>query len=253
MTVSFGPRQLVLALDHAVSYARDDFLSGPSNAAALALTERWPDWPNRVMVLIGPEGAGKSHLAAIWAETAGARVLAANLLSEETLPTALATGALVLEDLEADGLDERALFHLLNLAREEGAFVLITARAHPASFRVTIRDLGSRLRALPSVGLSAPDDELHFQHFLSANCFGDHYTRTGIDVPTRELLTFAMLISLGGCEPQAKGHVAANLNVGNDRPALLSVATQLLPFIGYPRTLNAIRLIDEVVPASGKE
>ena len=160
MTVSFGPRQLVLALDHAVSYARDDFLSGPSNAAALALTERWPDWPNRVMVLIGPEGAGKSHLAAIWAETAGARVLAANLLSEETRPTALATGALVLEDLEADGLDERALFHLLNLAREEGAFVLITARAHPASFRVTIRDLGSRLRALPSVGLSAPDDEL---------------------------------------------------------------------------------------------
>ena len=160
MTFSFGPRQLVLALDHAVSYARDDFLPGPSNAAALALTERWPDWPNRVMVLIGPEGAGKSHLAAMWADTAGARVLAANLLSEETLPTALATGALVLEDLEADGLDERALFHLLNLAREDGAFVLITARAPPASFRVAIRDLGSRLRALPSVALAAPDDEL---------------------------------------------------------------------------------------------
>ena len=160
MTFSFGPRQLVLALDHAVSYARDDFLPGPSNAAALALTERWPDWPNRVMVLIGPEGAGKSHLAAMWADTAGARVLAANLLSEDTLPTALATGALVLEDLEADGLDERALFHLLNLAREEGAFVLITTRAHPASFRVAIRDLASRLRALPSVALAAPDDEL---------------------------------------------------------------------------------------------
>jgi 4-carboxymuconolactone decarboxylase len=95
---------------------------------------------------------------------------------------------------------------------------------------------------------NAPADELHIQRYLSANCFGDHLTRTGLDLPTRELLTFAMLISMGGCEPQAKGHVAANLNVGNDRQTLLSVATQLLPFIGYPRTLNAIRAIDEVIP-----
>jgi 4-carboxymuconolactone decarboxylase len=96
---------------------------------------------------------------------------------------------------------------------------------------------------------AASDDEVHFQHLLSANCFGDHYTRGGIDVRTRELLTFAMLVSLGGCEPQAKGHVAANLNVGNGRAALLSVITQLLPFIGYPRTLNALRVINEVTSA----
>jgi chromosomal replication initiation ATPase DnaA len=160
MTVSFGPRQLVLALDHAVSYARDDFLAGPSNATALALIERWPDWPNRLMVLIGPEGAGKSHLAAMWAEASGARVLAANLLTEDMLPAALATGALVLEDLEGDALDERALFHLLNLAREAGADLLITARTHPAGFSVGIRDLASRLRALPGVALAPPDDEL---------------------------------------------------------------------------------------------
>ena len=174
MTVSFGPRQLVLALDHAVSYARDDFLSGPSNVTALALVERWPDWPNRVMVLIGPEGAGKSHLAAMWAEApcapssaramwaeaSGARVLAASLLTEDMVPAALATGALVLEDLEGDALDERALFHLLNLAREEGADLLITARTHPAGFGVGIRDLASRLRALPGVALAPPDDDL---------------------------------------------------------------------------------------------
>ena len=96
---------------------------------------------------------------------------------------------------------------------------------------------------------AAAPDEAHFQRFLSANCFGDHYTRTGIDVRTRELLTFAMLISMGGCEPQARGHVAANLNVGNDRGVLLSVITQLLPFIGYPRTLNALAVIDEVIKA----
>jgi 4-carboxymuconolactone decarboxylase len=96
---------------------------------------------------------------------------------------------------------------------------------------------------------AAAPDEAHFQRFLSANCFGDHYTRTGIDVRTRELLTFAMLISMGGCEPQARGHVAANLTVGNDRGVLLSVITQLLPFIGYPRTLNALAVINEVTKA----
>ena len=96
---------------------------------------------------------------------------------------------------------------------------------------------------------AAAPDEAHFQRFLSANCFGDHYTRSGIDVRIRELLTFAMLISMGGCEPQARGHVAANLNVGNERGVLLSVITQLLPFIGYPRTLNALAVINEVTKA----
>jgi 4-carboxymuconolactone decarboxylase len=106
--------------------------------------------------------------------------------------------------------------------------------------------------AIDQMYASATEDEIHFQHYLSANCFGDHYTRTGIDVRTRELLTFSMLISLGGCEPQAKGHVAANLNVGNDRGVLLSVVTQLLPFIGYPRTLNALRAINEGTASSAE-
>jgi 4-carboxymuconolactone decarboxylase len=92
---------------------------------------------------------------------------------------------------------------------------------------------------------SAPHEEQHIQRWLSANCFGDHLTRAGLDLPTRELLTFAMLASLGGCEPQLAGHVAANLNVGNDRSLLLNVLTQLIPYIGYPRTLNALRVLDE--------
>jgi 4-carboxymuconolactone decarboxylase len=99
---------------------------------------------------------------------------------------------------------------------------------------------------------SAPADELHIQRYLSANCFGDNYTRTGLDASMRELLTFSMLVSLGGCEPQVKGHVAANLNVGNDRARLIDVLTQLLPFIGYPRTLNALRALDEAAPPSAK-
>jgi len=160
MQSSVSPRQLVLALDHAESFAREDFLIGPSNIAALTLIERWPDWPDRIVALIGPEGCGKSHLAAIWAEAAGARVLTARLLEESGLPTALATGALVLEDLAFAGLDERALFHLVNLAREQGAHMLITSRSPLTTFPVAIHDLASRMRAIPSVSLAAPDDSL---------------------------------------------------------------------------------------------
>ncbi|MFF3063804.1 carboxymuconolactone decarboxylase family protein [Oerskovia sp. NPDC057915] len=99
-----------------------------------------------------------------------------------------------------------------------------------------------------SMYANAPADQAHVQRLLSANCFGDHYTRTGIDVPTRELLTFAMLVALGGADPQVRGHVAANRNVGNGRAVLVDVATQLLPYIGYPRTLNALRAVDDVAP-----
>ncbi|MBS0246727.1 MAG: chromosomal replication initiator DnaA [Proteobacteria bacterium] len=155
-----APRQLVLALDHAISYAREDFLEGPSNEKALALIERWPDWPSRLIALIGPEGAGKSHLAAIWAAASGARVIAAKRLGDSDLPSALATGALVVEDIDTPDLDERALFHLINLAREEGADVLFTARLSPPSLNVGIRDLQSRLRMLPVIELEAPDDAL---------------------------------------------------------------------------------------------
>jgi len=94
----------------------------------------------------------------------------------------------------------------------------------------------------------SPADQIHIQKYLSANCFGDYLTRTGLDIKTRELLTFSMLLSLGGCEPQLKGHIQGNINVGNDKGVLLSTVTQLLPYIGYPRTLNAVWCINEVVP-----
>jgi 4-carboxymuconolactone decarboxylase len=100
---------------------------------------------------------------------------------------------------------------------------------------------------------SAPGDELHFQRFLSANCFGDYLTRTGLGVQARELVTFAILAALGGCDPQVRGHVATNLNVGNGRQTLISVITVLLPFIGYPRTLNALAAVNEMAPAAAKE
>jgi chromosomal replication initiation ATPase DnaA len=154
------PRQLAFALPHAESLSRDNFLEGPANRAGLALVESWPDWPNRVMLLVGPEGSGKSHLAAIWAEAAGARSTSAHALTAAEVPGELATGALVVEDLKPAEFDERALFHLLNLAREDDASVLITARIAPASLEIELRDLRSRLRAIPVVSLLPPDDQL---------------------------------------------------------------------------------------------
>jgi len=106
---------------------------------------------------------------------------------------------------------------------------------------------GGRIDAMAA---ASPDDQRHIQRYLSANCFGDYYTRTGLDLKTRELLTFAMLAALGGCEPQLAGHVAGNLAVGNDRQVLIATVTQLLPFIGYPRTLNALRVISEGTAAA---
>jgi chromosomal replication initiation ATPase DnaA len=160
VAVRVQPRQLAFALPHAESLTRDNFLEGPANEAGLALIERWPDWPNRIMLLVGPEGSGKSHLAAIWAEAAGARSIPAHALTPNAVPGALATGALVVEDLKPGDFDERAMFHLMNLAREDEASILMTARIAPAAFEVELRDLRSRLRAVPTVQLLPPDDLL---------------------------------------------------------------------------------------------
>jgi chromosomal replication initiation ATPase DnaA len=154
------PRQLAFALPHTESLSRDNFLEGPANAAALALIDAWPEWPSRTMLLAGPEGSGKSHLAAIWAEQSGARATSAHTLAAANVPAELATGALVVEDLREASFDERALFHLLNLAREDGAYILITARLPPSALAIELRDLRSRLRALPVVSLLPPDDQL---------------------------------------------------------------------------------------------
>ena len=156
--MSAHPRQLALALCHAENFAREDFLSGPSNAVALALVDAWPDWSHRTVMLTGPEGSGKSHLAAMWAQAAGARLIAARAVEEASVPAALATGALVVEDVAAGSFEEKALFHLLNLAREQDAFVMLTARTPPATF--AIADLTSRLKALPVVAIAPPDDGL---------------------------------------------------------------------------------------------
>ena len=93
----------------------------------------------------------------------------------------------------------------------------------------------------------APANQVHIQRYLSDNCFGDHITRSGVEIKMREVLTFSMLMSLGGCESQLRAHTQGNLNVGNDKSVLLSVITQLIPYVGYPRALNALSVLNEVI------
>ena len=98
--------------------------------------------------------------------------------------------------------------------------------------------------SIDAMRAAAPAETKHMQDFLSAHCFGDFYTRGALDLKMRELITFSAICALGGCEPQAKAHAAANISVGNSRETLIEAATLLLPFMGFPRTLNALACID---------
>jgi chromosomal replication initiation ATPase DnaA len=155
-----APKQLAFDLPLDPRYGREDFLVSPSNERAYALIERWPDWPDQILHLTGPKGSGKSHLASIWATTARAWTIDAFEISGERVPHLVSNGALVVEDADRDERDEAALFHLFNLSRERGAFVLVTSAAPIDAWGVRTPDLLSRLRLAPRVSLDPPDDAL---------------------------------------------------------------------------------------------
>lgn len=92
---------------------------------------------------------------------------------------------------------------------------------------------------------SGPEESRHINLWLAANCFGDYYTRTGLTYQQREMITFCFLAAQGGCEPQLTSHAAANMKIGNDKAFLIKVLSQCLPYIGYPRSLNALRCVNE--------
>ena len=150
--------QLILDLPHRPALGAEDFLISGSNQAAADIVDRWPDWPHRSVVVVAPPGAGKTHLANVWRLKSGAAGFAASTLSEPDV--ARARGALLIEDLHAGIGDQRALFHLLNLVREHKLSMLLTSRLAPGELDVSLPDLRSRLRALPVVAISPPDDAL---------------------------------------------------------------------------------------------
>jgi len=153
------PRQLPLDLAHPVAYSRDDLVLGPSNREALALVDRWPDWPAAVVVLAGPAGSGKTHLADIWREESGAAAFGADRLGQAAIDAA-AQGPVLIDDVDRGPVDETGLFHLINAVRQQGTSLLLTARRFPAAWGVRLPDLASRLKAASMVEIHEPDDTL---------------------------------------------------------------------------------------------
>lgn len=173
------PRQLALQLPIRPAMGREDFLVADSNRAAVSAIDLWPHWRSRVLVLVGPEGSGKSHLARVWRATSNAVVMASPELTLERVPELAATGAIILEDAPFE-LDERALFHLINLAKEQGAHLLMTSRRYPSQWDVRLPDLATRLRAAEVAELEPPDDAL--LRAVLVKLFSDRQLQVGTEV-----------------------------------------------------------------------
>jgi chromosomal replication initiation ATPase DnaA len=154
------PRQLTFRWPHSPSFAREDFLPAPSNLDALRAIELWPNWAGRMLMLVGPEGAGKSHLGAIWARGADALTLSGRGLDERSIEACSRAHALLIEDAEGAKRAEALLFHVINVALQNKAWLLMTGRTTPDAWSLNTPDLLSRLRLAPVVRLAAPDIEL---------------------------------------------------------------------------------------------
>ena len=152
--------QLILDLPHRPAFGAEDFLVSDCNLGAVRLIDSWPDWQENAKLLIGPAASGKTHLARVWQALSGAELLSPDGLDMALLDAMGAGTALIVEDVDRAGYDEKALFHLLNVAREKRLFVLLTARDAPNRFDCSLPDLRSRLNALPAIRIGPPDDAL---------------------------------------------------------------------------------------------
>ena len=152
------PQQLPLSFGHEPASGRDDLVVSEPVSAAAAIVDRWPDWPSPVVVIVGPVGSGKSHLAAVWQEHSGAKSIFSDKTSDPVLLSG--QGPVLFEDADRRPIDETALFHVINQVRSAGTNLLITARARPIAWNVTLPDLVSRLKAATVVEIGTPDDLL---------------------------------------------------------------------------------------------
>ena len=158
---------------------REDFLVAPCNEAAVAWLDRWPDWPGPALVIHGPSGSGKSHLAEVWRRRSGAEIVDAADLPQAASATGRAA-ALVIDGLGGP-VDERALLHAHNAIAERAGHLLLTAQAPPARWPLTLPDLASRLRLAPAAALGLPDDALLAA--LMLKLFADRQIAVAPEVP----------------------------------------------------------------------
>jgi chromosomal replication initiation ATPase DnaA len=229
LTADRGPQQLPLALAHAPHYGRDAFVEGESNRAALRLVDSWPGWPSPVVLLTGPAGSGRTHLAHIWAERADARIVEGAGLSVGTVPDLKPGGAMAVEDVDAAAIPEAALFHLINRAKELDAWLLLTAGGPPEEWRVELPDLRSRLRLATPAALGAPDDDLLRQ--VLVKLFADR--QLIVDKPLLDYLIVRMERSLSFAGLLVPALDDAALAAG--RPVSRAVAGTVLKDLGADR------------------
>jgi chromosomal replication initiation ATPase DnaA len=201
-------------------FGRADFLVSDSNRAALELIERWPDGAARVLVLYGPPGSGKTHLAHLWCVRCGAQLIAGEALGQpETLPATIAID-------NAERAPERALLHLYNLTLERGGHLLLTMAAPPASLTISLADLASRLRSLPVVGIAPPDDALLAAVLVKH--FADRQLRVAPEV-------FSYLVARMERSFAAAAAIAARLDrlaLETRRPVTVKLAREVLTEMG---------------------
>lgn len=156
-----GPKdgeQLPLAFGHEAQSGRDDLLISDPMSAAVTIVDQWPRWPSPVVIIVGPPGSGKSHLARIWAEKSGAITIRPR--AGEGAAEKASRAPVLFEDADRMDFDETELFHVINAVRQHGTCLLMTARAWPLSWSVRLEDLKSRLKAATIVEIGEPDDAL---------------------------------------------------------------------------------------------
>ena len=178
--------QLTLDLPHRAALGAEDFLVSDCNLAAVKLIDAWPNWHGHVQLLIGPAASGKTHLVRVWQALSGAKALDPEHLRIDFVDAMSAGTPLVVEDADRRPYEEKALFHLLNLARENRLFVLLTARDAPSRWPVSLRDLLSRLNAVPAIEIGAPDEALITTVMLK------HFADRQLDIDPKVLTYLAL-------------------------------------------------------------
>jgi chromosomal replication initiation ATPase DnaA len=216
--------QLAIDLPHRPALGRADFLVSDCNKAALQWIERWPQWPPPALVLHGPAGSGKSHLAGLWRERSGGVLIAGEELAQAD-PNELASRRAVALD-QAEGAPEQAMLHLYNCCRERGASLLVVARAAPASWPIALPDLASRLRAAPAVAIAAPDDRLLAA--VLVKLFGDRQVRVAPGVIGFVVRRMERSFAAAGALAERLDRIA----LGAGRPITIALARQALAEAG---------------------